>query len=117
LQQYAASRISSAIECFAEICRDRRHHLNPTVGLLPVRLESKKIILMCAKDGDKVDVRLNQPSLLERYFSRPIASRYDRLTYAQYFSLFQSTKREQGDGDQCFRSKYIVKDGSFKDRG
>jgi hypothetical protein len=81
---------------------------------------------MCAKDRDKADARLNQPSLLERYFSRPMGSRYDRLTYTQYFTLFQSTKREQRDRDQCFRSthivlrskptSYILKNVSFKDR-
>jgi hypothetical protein len=68
LQYYAASRISSAVECFAAICGDRRHHLSPTVGLLAVHLEGKKVILVSAKDGGQVDRKLQQPSLLDSYF-------------------------------------------------
>jgi hypothetical protein len=94
LQYYATSRISSAVECFAAICGDRRHHLSPTIGLLAVHLEGKKVILVRTKDRGQVDRKLQQPSPLERYFCRPIGSPYDDLTYAQYDSVFQATKKE-----------------------
>jgi hypothetical protein len=59
LQRDAAPRISSAVECFAAIAGERRHHLNQTVRLLTVHLEAKKVILMCEKDLHRADERLN----------------------------------------------------------
>jgi hypothetical protein len=44
---------------------------------------------------------------LERYFRRPIGSPYDNLTDAQFYSLFQATKKEQGD--QCFQPDHIIR--------
>jgi hypothetical protein len=124
LQYYAASRISSAIECFSAICGDRRDHLSPTVGLLAVHLEGKTVLFVCARDRGQIHRKLQQPSPLERHFGRPIGSPDNDLTYAQYYSLFQTMKKEQGA--QCFQSDhiirksksalYILRDVCFKDR-
>jgi hypothetical protein len=73
-----------------------------------VHLESTKAIVVCAKYRDKIHERFNQPSPLEGYFSRRIDSPYDELSYAEYFSLFQTTKREQKDPYQCLRANHII---------
>jgi hypothetical protein len=108
VQRDAVSRISSAVECFAAIAGECRHHLNPTGGLRTVHMEGKRVILMCAKDRDRADERLNKLIPLEWYFGRSIGSADEQLTYAQYFSLFQSAKRKQGEIDQCFHSNHII---------
>jgi hypothetical protein len=86
LEYYAGSRIYSAVECFAAISGDRRHHLNLFVGFLTVYLENQRIVLIHHKTD--VEERLNQSSRLERYFDRSQGQEYDNLTYTQYFSLF-----------------------------
>jgi hypothetical protein len=45
LQYYAATRISSASECFAGICGYCRHHMKPTVHGLGIHLPGQKIVL------------------------------------------------------------------------
>jgi hypothetical protein len=99
LEYYAASKVCSAVECFAQICDDQRHHLSPSVGLLPVYLENKRIVLI--HPNSNAEERLNQSSPLQRYFPRPRGAKYDGLTYTQYFSLFQTTKRDECVQDEC----------------
>jgi hypothetical protein len=45
LEYYAALRVCSAVECFAQICGYRRHDFSQSVGLLPFYLENKRIVL------------------------------------------------------------------------
>jgi hypothetical protein len=42
---YAATRISSASECFAGICGYWRHHMKPTVHVFGIHLPGQKIVL------------------------------------------------------------------------
>jgi hypothetical protein len=84
LQYYAATRISSTSECFADICGYWRHHMKPTVHVLGIHLPGQKIALTSVP-GDALE-KIDIPSSLERYFGRPIDSSYDQLTYIDYHS-------------------------------
>jgi hypothetical protein len=84
LQYYAAIRISSASECFAEISGYWRHHMKPTVHVLGIHLPGQKIVLTSGF-GDALE-KIDIPSPLERYFGRPIDSSYDQWTYIDYHS-------------------------------
>jgi hypothetical protein len=106
LEYDAASRVCSGVECFAHICSNRRHHLSPSVGLLPVYRENKRIVLI--HPNRNAEERLNESSPLERYFHRPRGAKSDDLTYTQYFSLFQTTKRDEGVQDECPQPQHIV---------
>jgi hypothetical protein len=123
LELFAAQRLCSSVECKGQIDGESRYHLSPTVGLLPVYLEDKKIVLV--HPNQNPEERLLQSSPLEKYFFRPRGPEYDNLTYTQYFSLFQSTQSDQGVQDDCpqrhnivARSKpaiFILKDVSLRD--
>jgi hypothetical protein len=106
LEYYAASRVCSTVDCFAQICGDWRHHLSPSVGWLAVYRENKKIVLIHPKSNAKE--RLNQSSPLERHFLRPRTAEDDDLTFAQYFSLFQITKHNEGIQNECPQPHHIV---------
>jgi hypothetical protein len=106
LQYYAASRMCSAVECFAQIYDNRRHRLSPPVGLLPVYLENKRIVLI--HPNSNAEATLNQSSPFERYFHRPRGAEYDELIYTQYFSLFQTTKCDESIQDECPHPHHIV---------
>jgi hypothetical protein len=66
LLYFAATRISSASECFAGICGYWRHHMKPIVIILGIHLSGQKIVLTSghADALQKVDV----PSPRERNF-------------------------------------------------
>jgi hypothetical protein len=86
LQYYAATRISSASECFAAICGYWRHHMKPTVHVLGIHLPGQKIVLTSGP-GDALE-KIDIPSPLERYFGHPIDSSYDELTCIDYHSRY-----------------------------
>jgi DNA polymerase III delta prime subunit len=100
LQDYAATRISSASECFAGICGYWRHHMKPSVRILGIHLPGQKIVLTSGPGDsrDKIDI----PSPLERYFGRPKDCRYDELTYLEYHSRYSV--------DDCPTSEYAFPD-------
>jgi hypothetical protein len=79
LHCYAATRISSASECFAGIFGNRRHDMKPTVQILGMHLPGKKIVLTAwpADAVEKLDIR----SPLERYLGCPTDISLDQLTY------------------------------------
>jgi hypothetical protein len=107
LEYFAATRISSACECFAGICGYWRHHLKPTVNLLTIHLQGKKIVL--ASDRDDEQMKADIPSRLERYFGRPTGQRSDALRYTDYYSMYVvDSKRgsENPDQDQCDPVQY-----------
>jgi hypothetical protein len=86
LAYFAATRILSAPECFAQICGFWRHHLKPTVLIFTIHLEGKKVVLASSPSDalQKVDI----PSPLERFFRRPAGAPYDRLTVLDYHSKY-----------------------------
>jgi hypothetical protein len=86
LQYYAATRISSASECFAGICGHWRHHMKPAVLILGIDLPGQKNSLTSgpANALEKIDI----PSPLKRYFGRPREGSYDTLTYLDYYSRY-----------------------------
>jgi hypothetical protein len=107
LQYFAATRIASACECFANICGNWRHHMNPTVIMLRIHLEGMKIILAQNTDEEKRNVDKLSP--LERYFCRPLGDCFDNLTYLQYYSQFiVSAKRTDNSlADQGIPNHYV----------
>jgi hypothetical protein len=48
-EYYSASKISSAVECFAAVYGDRHHRFNLSVGLVTVYLENQNIVLVRPK--------------------------------------------------------------------
>jgi hypothetical protein len=86
LEYYAATRVLSAPECFAQIAGFWRHHLNPTVLIFSIHLEGKKVVLAASR-ADALD-RIDIPSPVERYFNRPDGSPYDQLTFLDYHSNY-----------------------------
>jgi hypothetical protein len=91
LEYYPGSRIFSTVDCFAAVCRDRRHHLSPSVGFLKVYLDNQGLVRIYYKTN--AEERLNQSRLLEKYFARPQGQEYYNFRCPQYFSLFQKPKR------------------------
>jgi hypothetical protein len=109
LEYFAASRISSACECFAGICGYWRHHMKPAVTVLNIHLEGKKVVLALdrADEQRKADI----PSRLERYFGRPATSKYDDLTYTDYYSKYVvdvKSRTEESDRDQCDPPHFVT---------
>jgi hypothetical protein len=86
LEYFAATRISSACECFAGICGYWRHHLKPTVVALNLHLEGQKVVLVFGQHDEREKV--DAPSRLERYFGRPLGAKFEDLTYTQYYSSY-----------------------------
>jgi hypothetical protein len=50
--------MSSACECFAGLSGDWRHHVKPTVTVLDLHLEGKKILLVIDRGGSAEEVDL-----------------------------------------------------------
>jgi hypothetical protein len=95
LQYYAATRISSASECFVGICGYWRHQMKPAVVILGIHFPGKKVVLT-ASPADalkKVDI----PSSLERYLGRPTDSSFDELTYLEYHSRYSVDEHHNSD--------------------
>jgi hypothetical protein len=86
LHYYAATRVSSASECFAGICGFWRHHIKPTVQFLGIHLPGKKIVLRAAPVDPVESVGI--PSPIEKYLGRPTDSSFDHLTYLDYHSWY-----------------------------
>jgi hypothetical protein len=102
LQYYAATRISSASECFTGICGYWQHHMKPTVHVLGVHLLGQKIVLTSGP-GDALE-KSDILSPLEGYFGRPIDSSYDQLIYIDYHSRYYVDARPTScgvDKDVC----------------
>jgi hypothetical protein len=83
-QYFAATRVSSASECFAGICGYWRHHMKPTVIILGIHLPGQKIVLTTGRADalQKADV----PSPLEMYLGRPKDSSFHDLTDLDHHS-------------------------------
>jgi hypothetical protein len=107
LEYFAATRIASACECFANICGNRRHHMSPTVIMLRIHLKGMKIIL--AQDTDDETRKVDKLSPLERYLCRPVGDDFHKLTYRQYYSQFMvSSKRTENSlADQGIPIHYV----------
>jgi hypothetical protein len=88
LAYFAATRILSAPECFAQICGFWRHHLKPTVMIFTIQLEGKKVVLASSPSDALQKVEI--PSPLERYFRRPRGPPYDPMTFLEYHSNYVS---------------------------
>jgi hypothetical protein len=102
LHYYAATRISSASECFAAICGYLRHHIKLIVHVLGIHLPGQKIVLTSGPGGALENNDF--PSPLERYFSRPIDSSYDQLIYINHHSRYSVDARPascDADKDVC----------------
>jgi hypothetical protein len=86
LQYYAATRISSASEYFADICGYQRHHMKRSVRILGIHLPGQKMVLASSTSDSlhKIDI----PSPLERYLGRPKDYRYDQLPGLEYHSRY-----------------------------
>jgi hypothetical protein len=69
---YAATRISSASEGFADICGYQRYQMKPTVCIPGIHLPGQKIVLTHGP-GDALE-KIDILSRLERYLGRPIDS-------------------------------------------
>jgi hypothetical protein len=108
LEYYVASRISSVVECFAAICGDRHHQLSRSVGLLTLYIENQKVFLLHPEIN--AEETLNQSSSnRERYFYRSQGEENENVTYHQYFSLFESTKGNDGAQDGCPQPHNILR--------
>jgi hypothetical protein len=102
LYYYAATRIPSASECFAGICGYWRHHMKPIVHVVGIHPPGQKIVSPSGPSDalEKIDI----PSLLERYFGRPIDSSYNQLTSIDCHSRYYVDARPAScdvDKDVC----------------
>jgi hypothetical protein len=107
LEHFAATRISSACECFAGICGFWRHHIKPAVEVLNIHLEGQKIVWAC--DQRDAEMKIDLPSRLERYFGRPNDEKYDNLTYTDYYSQYNVVSRpgRNMDEDVCIPTHFV----------
>jgi hypothetical protein len=110
LEYFAASRVSSACECFAGISGYWRHHIKPAVVVLSLHLPGKKVVL--AVDKRQGERKMDLPSRLERYFGRPLGQDFERLTYPEYFGnyiLRPVLRSEGGRSDVCEPPYFVVR--------
>jgi hypothetical protein len=91
LQYYAATRISSASECFAGICGYWQHNMTPAAYVLGIHLPGQKVVLT-SDPGDVLE-KIDIPSPLERYFGRLTDSSYDQLACIDYHSRYSVDAR------------------------
>jgi hypothetical protein len=79
-----------------------------TVHVLGIHLPGQKIVLTSGP-GDALE-KINIPSLLERYFGRPIDSSYGQLTYIDYHSRYFVDARPascDADKDVCEHVRFV----------
>jgi hypothetical protein len=102
LEYYAANRIASAPECFAVICGCWRHHMKPTVIILNIHLQGKKIVLTSGRSD--AQQKIDNPSPLERYLGRPRHVSHDLELYTEYYAGYSLDPKHcasNGQPDLC----------------
>ena len=110
LHKYAATHVVSAPEAYNAIAGLKRQNIDPTINLLPIHEEGKRIIIAPkATTEDEIAQKLDQSmSKLERYFARPNTQEFSNLTYCDYYSFYNVNSNGQGVLDSG-RPRFAVK--------
>ena len=110
LRRYAATHVVSAPEAYNAISGIQRQGMEPTVKLIPIHEEGKRIIYTkkAATDEEIAQKFDESMSKLERYFARPKTAEFSNLLLCEYYSFYMVGNTDDGELD-CGHPQFHVK--------
>ena len=98
---WMATKVTGTAECVMDLLGCDRYGISPTVIMLSLHLEDRRVVVVDEDDAEPTPKGLSQ---LQRYFRRPTSNVFEDLTMLQYYEQFAigtraSPYQDEGDPD------------------